>query len=67
MREAREEAGLTQSQVAEALGWRTSWVSKCELGERRIDPIDLRDFAALYGKPYEYFIPPRRRARPKGD
>jgi transcriptional regulator with XRE-family HTH domain len=64
VREARIEAGLTQSQVAAALGRPLSFVSKCELGERRIDPIDLRKFADLYDKPFEYFVP-RKRARRK--
>jgi transcriptional regulator with XRE-family HTH domain len=63
VREAREEAGLTQADVAEALDRPLSFVSKCELGERRIDPIDLRKFADLYDKPFGYFVPrPRRRA-----
>ena len=63
MREAREEAGLTLKQVGEALGRPYTFVSKCELGERRIDPIDLQRFADLYGKPYEYFVPRRPRKR----
>jgi transcriptional regulator with XRE-family HTH domain len=63
VREAREEAGMTQAEVAAALNRPLSFVSKCELGERRIDPIDLRKFADLYEKPFEYFIPaPRRRS-----
>jgi transcriptional regulator with XRE-family HTH domain len=55
VREAREEAGLTQGEVAERLGRPLSFVSKCELGERRIDPIDLKRFAELFRKPLEYF------------
>jgi transcriptional regulator with XRE-family HTH domain len=65
VREARQEAGLTQKEVASALGRPLSFVSKCELGERRIDPIDLLDFADLYGKPFEYFFPRARGARKK--
>jgi transcriptional regulator with XRE-family HTH domain len=61
VREAREEAGMTQVEVATELGRPLSFVSKCELGERRMDPIDLRRFADLYGKPLEYFYPERRR------
>lgn len=63
VREAREEAGLTLKQVGEALGRPYTFVSKCELGERRIDPIDLLSFAELYGKPFEYFLPRHRRRR----
>ena len=60
MRQARADAGLTQGEVAAALARPLSFVSKCELGERRIDPIDLQKFAALSGKPFEYFLPGRR-------
>jgi transcriptional regulator with XRE-family HTH domain len=60
VREARVESGMTQLDVASALGRPVSFVSKCELGERRIDPIDLQKFADLYEKPFEYFIPRRR-------
>jgi DNA-binding XRE family transcriptional regulator len=60
VREAREEAGLTQQKVAEALGRPLSFVSKCERGDRRIDPVDLGKFADLYGKPLDYFYPQRR-------
>jgi transcriptional regulator with XRE-family HTH domain len=57
LREARKLAGLTQVEAAEALGRTQAWVSKCELGERRIDPLDLQAFAALYGQPFSYFLP----------
>ena len=63
VREARVEAGLTQSEVAEKLGRPLSFVSKVELGERRIDPADLERFAELYGKEIEYFYPPRPRRK----
>ena len=37
LRKVREEAGLTQTELARSL-WRSqTWVSKCELGERRVD------------------------------
>lgn len=66
VREAREEAGMTLREVANALDRPVSFVSKCELGERRMDPIDLRRFADILGKPIEYFYPPRqRRHRPE--
>lgn len=56
LRAAREDAGLTQMEVARALGRTQAFVSKCELGERRIDPIDLQDFARLYQLPIERFL-----------
>lgn len=38
-----------------------AWVSKVELGERRIDPIELQQHAALYGKALRYFLPPTKK------
>ena len=66
LREARLKAGLTQVQVAKALGRPQSYVTKCELGERRIDPIDLQRFAKVYRKPLSYFLPARRTAEGRG-
>ena len=57
LREARIAAGLTQMEVAKALQRTQVFVSKCESGERRIDPIDLADFAKVYRKPVSFFIP----------
>lgn len=59
LREARTEAGLMQAEAARRLGRMQSYVSKCELGERRIDPIDLQDFAEVYHKPLGFFLPTR--------
>ena len=56
LREARLKAGLTQEEVAELLGKPQSYVSKCESGERRVDVVELEDFAKLYGKRLSYFV-----------
>lgn len=42
-------------QVAEKLGRPQTWVSKCELGERRVDFVELEDLAAVYGKSLDWF------------
>ena len=55
LRQAREEAGLTQEQVAKRLGRPQTWVSKCELGERRVDVVELEDWAAACGKGLTFF------------
>lgn len=57
LRDARERSRLTQAEVARALGTTQGFVSKCEQGERRIDPVELEDFAALYGVPIESLVP----------
>lgn len=56
---ARQDAGLTQTDVAKALRWPQSRVSRMETGERRIDIIELRDLAALYRRPITHFVPKR--------
>ena len=57
LRKARLDAGLTQTQVARALGQHQSFVAKCESGERRVDVIELEQFAKLYGRSPSFFLP----------
>lgn len=47
VRKLRKEAGLTQVQVAAALDVPQSFVSKYELGERRLDVIELHHVALV--------------------
>ncbi len=42
------------------LGRSQTWLSNSELGERRVDFVELEDLAALYGKPLEWFSTKRR-------
>ena len=42
LRQAREDAGLTQVDLAKRLGQTQSFVSKFERGDRRLDIIQLR-------------------------
>lgn len=56
LRSARLEAGLTQVEVAQQLNQPQSFVSKCESGERRVDVVELIDFAAIYKKSLLYFV-----------
>jgi len=46
---AREEAGLTQTSLAERLCKPQSYVSKYERGERRLDVIETTDIARALG------------------
>jgi transcriptional regulator with XRE-family HTH domain len=57
LRRARHMADMTQEYVARALGRPQSFVAKCESGERRIDVVELADFARLYRKPITFFVP----------
>lgn len=56
LRSARLEADLTQVDVARKLNQPQSYVSRCESGERRVDVVELSDFALIYKKPLSYFI-----------
>jgi transcriptional regulator with XRE-family HTH domain len=56
LKAARLKAGLTQSQAAGALRRPQSFVSKCESGERRVDVIELEDFARVYERPVAFFV-----------
>jgi transcriptional regulator with XRE-family HTH domain len=56
LRQAREAAGLTQAEVARTFRRPQSFLSKCESGERRVDVIELEDFARLYKKPIRFFL-----------
>jgi transcriptional regulator with XRE-family HTH domain len=55
LKKARQEAGLTQTEVALALGRPQSFLSKCESGERRVDYVELLEFARLYKVPVSFF------------
>jgi transcriptional regulator with XRE-family HTH domain len=56
--EARENAGLTQSQVANTKLISQSELSKIENGQRRIEFLVLLTLAELYKKEITFFIPP---------
>ena len=60
LRQARHEAGMTQAQVAEALGASQQWMSKVETGERRLDVLELEELAGLYGKGLDFFLKKRQ-------
>jgi hypothetical protein len=48
---ARRDAGMKQSEVN-----KRTFISKCELGERRVDFVELQFLAKIYGKNLSFFI-----------
>jgi len=56
LREAREHAGLTQADAAYRLGKPQSYISKSESGERRVDVVEAKHFAEIYGVPLSKLI-----------
>lgn len=66
LRQARQAAGMTQVELAARLGKRQAYVSRCELGERRLDVIELLEWADALGQPLDFFLPPRPGRRTRG-
>jgi len=56
LRKAREDAGMSQAQVALALGKPQWFVSRSERASRRVDIVELIQFGKVYNKPLNYFL-----------
>lgn len=56
LRKARLDAGLTQVQVAKKLRRPQSHISNIESGQQRVDVLELKRFAKMYGKDIGHFI-----------
>jgi len=62
LREAREQAGLTQTDLAEKLGQSQSFVSKAERGDRRLDIVQVRTICQVLGFTLADFVERLERA-----
>ena len=51
LRELREQAGLIQEAFGQRIGRGQTYVSNVELGIRRLDLVELRDYCAGLGVP----------------
>ena len=56
LKKARMQAGLNQKYVASKIGRTQSYISKLESGQRRIDIVQLKEFAKIYKKPLDFFV-----------
>lgn len=56
LRELRREKGITQEALAELLGMPQSYVSKYELGERRIDLVEAYEICCALDTDFVAFV-----------
>jgi len=56
LKRARKEANLSQGEVAKLLNKTQSYISKIESGQRKIDVVQLKEFAKIYKKDLNFFI-----------
>ena len=56
LRDLRVKKGITQAQLSAALGMAQSFVSKYEMGERRLDFIEVDHICAELGVSLEQFV-----------
>lgn len=56
LREAREQAGLTQTALAERVGQSQSYISKWERGDLRLDLVQLRALCRAMGISLPAFV-----------
>ena len=62
LKKAREQAGLTQTQLAAKIGETQTFVSRCERGEWRIDVVELHTFCRAFGVNLKQFVAALERA-----
>jgi ribosome-binding protein aMBF1 (putative translation factor) len=62
LKKARQDAGLTQTQLAREIGETQTLVSKCERGERRMDIVELQTFCRAFGMSLKQFAAALERA-----
>lgn len=56
LKQARLDAGMSQEQLALALGQLQTFISKCESGARRLDIIEARSWVLALGLDFHGFL-----------
>ena len=57
LKEAREYLGLSQECVSQQTRIPRPAISEAEAGRRKVESLELKRLAALYGRPLTYFLP----------
>jgi|ERR1700680_3649040 transcriptional regulator with XRE-family HTH domain len=60
LRSSRVDAGMSQAEVADAVGLSRVAVAEIEAGRRKVSSIELSAFARAYGRPLEYLLGTRK-------
>ena len=55
LRQVRQDAGLTQAEMAARLGVNQSWISYYERGSRKLDMLQVRQICVAAGIPLAQF------------
>jgi len=55
LKEARDYLALSQEEVSKAVGIPRAAISLIESGQRRVEALELKKFAAIYERPVSYF------------
>lgn len=55
LKEAREYLDLSQDEVAKKIGIARAAISLIETGQRKVDALELKEFARIYQRPISYF------------
>lgn len=63
LRQAREYMALSQDEVAKAVGIPRAAISLIESGQRKVEALELKKFAAVYDRPVSYFTGEERGVR----
>jgi len=56
LRQAREEAGISQQDAADAIGVHRSSITQMEAGNRSVSTLELTRLATLYNRPITWFL-----------
>jgi transcriptional regulator with XRE-family HTH domain len=64
LRESREYLGLSQDEVASALGIQRPAVTLIESGGRKVEAIELKKLATLFGTSVEFLLTGQRNTSP---
>lgn len=56
LRQSRDYLGLSQQEVADLLGVSRPAITHIEAGRRKVSTLELREFARLYRRPYDWLV-----------